>query len=105
MGCDFHAVPNGATLIEQGVVIGGVNYDEHPENLNLNKCDQQQESNNIAQNAYMMTLTGLSANRHRNVRAYVTYQLNGKNYTKYSSAVVHIETTNDNLTTSTVVID
>lgn len=99
------AVPEGATLLEQGIVIGGKAYNDTAAALAIENCDQQGTAKHVAQNEYMITLTNLNANRHRNVRAYVTYSLGGQSYTAYSSAVIHLETLTETLTTNTVAVN
>ncbi len=96
------AVPEGATLLEQGIVIGGKAYNDATDTLTLENCDQKGQAKHVAQNEYMITLWNLGANRHRNVKAYAIYSIDGEAYTAYSSATIHIETTSDTLTTVSV---
>lgn len=81
-------VPAGATVLEQGIVIGGNSYSSDPSALKLTACDQKGTAV-IRDNAqFMITLKSVKSGRVRNVRAYAKYELGGSTYTVYSDAAV-----------------
>lgn len=89
------SLPADAIVIEQGVVIGGIDYNNSPASLNLNSYNIKGSAKNLERVNFMITLIGVKAGKTRNARAFVTYTLNGETVTAYSESVVRIVATND----------
>lgn len=95
-------VPAGATVLEQGILIGGNSYSSDPSALKLTACDQKGTAV-IRDNAhFMITLKSVKSGRVRNVRAYAKYELGGNTYTVYSNAAVRATVSNTAVATEAI---
>lgn len=81
-------VPANATVLEQGILIGGNTYTNDPSKLKVNSCDQKGTAVIRNNPQFMITLKSVKSGRVRNVRAYAKYVLDGSTYTVYSNAAV-----------------
>ncbi len=94
-------VPDNATVLEMGVVIGGIAYNDAPATLTLDSYNLKGNAKNLERANFMITLSGVAANKTRNARAFVTYSIGDETTTVYSSSVIRITTTNSGVEYST----
>lgn len=96
--------PRNATVLAQGIIIGGNAYNVAPETLTLDSYNLKGEAKNLSRGNFMITLTGVKTGKTRNVRAYVTYKIEGETYTVYSNSVVRIVAGDNSITSTTQTI-
>lgn len=93
--------PENATVLAQGIIIGGNTYTDAPANLTLESYDLKGEAKNLSRGNFMITLTGVKTGKTRNVRAFVTYKIGRVTYKKYSNSVVRIVAGENSITSTT----